>query len=210
MPRADTLQLHWLDCPHARRWILWPAWWHLKDMFELLTGGPWNCWGVQASIYHFSLWYTGDMGSLHCFGWLLVALLYMMSVEWTRGDNCMGLLLWIVCQVCENSWVKLTPYTIKALHRETMSISLHKFIIKEFGPNTLHQFATAMCNDAGFLAITWDGIMYRVRNLLASMSEYCNTKRFTKTGTDRGNISNVMGSSWPRLALKIFRKITKI
>ena len=85
----------------------------------------------------------------------------------------MGLLLRIVCQVCENSWVKPMPYTIKALHHETMIISLHKFIVEGFGPNAMHQFAMAMCEDAGFLAITWDSIVYRVRNLLVSVSEYC-------------------------------------
>ena len=86
----------------------------------------------------------------------------------------MGLLLRIVCQVHENLWVKPTPYTIKALHCETIMISLYKFIIEEFGPNTVHQFVMAMCEDAGFLAITWDSIVYRVRNLLVSVSEYCN------------------------------------
>ena len=68
------------------------------------------------------------------------------------------------------------PYTIKALHCETMTINLHKFIIEEFGPNAVHQFAMTMCEDAGFLAITWDSIVYRVRNLLVSVSEYCDKK----------------------------------
>ena len=88
----------------------------------------------------------------------------------------MGLPLRIVCQVHENSWVKLMPYTIKALHCETVMISFYKFNIEEFGSNAMHQFMTAMCEDAGFLAITWDSIMYRVRNQLVSASEYCNKK----------------------------------
>ena len=37
----------------------------------------------------------------------------------------------------------------------------------------MHQFMMVMCEDASFLAITWDGTMYRVRDLLVSMSQYC-------------------------------------
>lgn len=76
-----------------------------------------------------------------------------------------NLLFGIVCRVSKNSWIKSAPYTIQALHGESMTISFDKVVIEDLIPYAMHELATTMREYIDFLTITWNRIVNFIRDL---------------------------------------------
>ena len=76
-----------------------------------------------------------------------------------------NLLFGIVCRVSKNSWIKSVPYTIQALHGESMMISFDKVVIEDLIPYAMHELATTMREYIDFLTITWNRIVNFIRDL---------------------------------------------
>jgi hypothetical protein len=59
----------------------------------------------------------------------------------------LGLLLWVVCRICEYARVEATFDAIKASNHDSMLVCFEEFIIKDDSPLSVIHFSVAMCHE---------------------------------------------------------------
>jgi hypothetical protein len=64
-----------------------------------------------------------------------------------------GLLFRIISRVGKKSGVDTSLNSINTLDDNSIDIGMNKDIIKNFGPDSVHKFAAAVCHDVRFLCL---------------------------------------------------------
>ena len=81
-----------------------------------------------------------------------------------------GLLFGIISRVSEKPGIDASLNSINTLDDNSVDIGMNEVIVKNFGPDSMHKFAAAVCHDVSFLCSPFtmkhgDKVLKRVRQL---------------------------------------------
>jgi hypothetical protein len=62
-----------------------------------------------------------------------------------------GLLFRVISRISKKPGVDASLNSINTLDDNSIGIGMNEVVIKNFGPDSMHKFATAVCHDVGFL-----------------------------------------------------------